>query len=666
MDKPADYSAGAGARATPSLVKQLLRAEQKHQTGNSSRQQKQSELQQSPTYSQELINANLCKLSDGLSAFQRCLGEEEKQQLKCPHRPEPELFRIELKSPPRPEPKSFRIELKSSPPRSSSEVKILCETMNSHGLRKYMIRRLSCLKTLQQKVPKALQLSPNPARLILEAIGMFYTLGSNTYVEGSPLITERRALVLLLECFLRMIGEGEDEGSSVEIENGEKEEAGQAALAWYRRLNFEGGILKAQEIDARGLLLFIGCFGIPQAFRNEDIKDLLHQSYIKMISSSLRRSSVLMAKIPEIIEGMLNQNMVVDAVYFTFCFGLEDRFNPQRLLTSFLHESEVSLCNKIQTFEQNKGSKDSALQEIIGAKRRYLGTLKSVIQCLGRNNIDHSKFLSEWQIGEKVIGLEKEIAQFRKNLKDEQRMEQKRKNDETEWLNNKEVKHSHFPNPWTPQQRVVNHVDRSNTLLESDRTAGHFYGHSVYPSVYHGPVAGSIHENIVGSLAGPMGGVAMVVPGAGISAGTDVVLSRVDGSLRDATVYDRLPSHRYAYRSPSYLEGPNTITGDAYSRPPPYMENSMGLSNTTPGDVNRPPPYSQGSAGLPNTITGDFYRPPPHLGGSMRLSNTIPPPYQLAATGPTTEPYRSSGSQAVDAVPSGAIAHPSSSLYWQR
>lgn len=40
----------------------------------------------------------------------------------------------------------------------------------------------------------------------------------------------------------------------VEIENAEKEEAGQAALVWYRRLNFEGGILKAKEIDARGLL----------------------------------------------------------------------------------------------------------------------------------------------------------------------------------------------------------------------------------------------------------------------------------------------------------------------------------------------------------------------------------------------------------------------------
>lgn len=86
------------------------------------------------------------------------------------------------------------------------------------------------------------------------------------------------------------------------------------------------------------------------------------------------------------------------------------------------------------------------------------------------------------------------------------------------------------------------------------------------------------------------------------------------GSHGGATVYDGLSSRGYAYRPSYYLEGPNTITGDTH----------------------------------------------------MGFSNTIPPPYQLVATGAATELYRSSGSRAVDAVPSGALAHPSSSLYRQR
>nr|XP_033511160.1 protein diaphanous homolog 1-like [Nicotiana tomentosiformis] len=184
------------------------------------------------------------------------------------------------------------------------------------------------------------------------------------------------------------------------------------------------------------------------------------------------------------------------------------------------------------------------------------------------------------------------------------------------------------------------------------------------------------------------------------------------GSRGDATVYDRLPSHRYAYRPSSYLEGPNTIAGDTYRpglymessaglpntipaegsaglpntipgdsnmpppylegsaglpntitgnayRPAPYMESSKGLPNTIPGDSNRPPQYLEGSVGLPNTITGNAYRPPPYLEGSTGLPNTIPPPYQFADTVPATELYQSSGSRAVG-------AHLSSSLYWQR
>ncbi|XP_009801927.1 protein FRIGIDA-like [Nicotiana tabacum] len=639
MNTRADAATATAGSATPSLATQLVKAEQK-----------QSELQQSSThFTHSVPIANLRKLSDALSGFQRCFGElqrhidtirtsidsslllllprnNEHSTTTTPPAPpflEPEPYELseeeeeeeekeKLKSPPRAEPKSFRLELKFPPP---SVVEILCETMNSNGLQKYMIRHLSNIKTLKRRVPKALKLSPNPARLILECIGDFYSQGSDTYVQGS---SERQVKVLLLECFLNMMGE------SV-IKNEVKEEAEQAALTWIKRLNFKGGILQAQEIECRGLLLLIGCFGIPQAFTNKDIKDLLHQSYIKMISASLRRSGFLMAKIPEIIEGMLKQNRVVEAVHFVYCFGLEERFNPRRLLTSFLQESEVSLLDTIKSYEEMKGSQDSVVVAKSIGVRRYVAGLRSVIQCLGRHNIDHSKFLPGWQFGMKITRLEREIAQLRKRMKIDREVARKRKIDEAKWLGNKEVKHSHFPNPCLPQhRRVANHVDDSNnTLLEGGGTADHIYGHSLYPPVLHGPVTGSIHENVVGSLAGPGAGISASADGihAGISAGTDVVMQGVSyagghegsqvncttgqmgshagqlyGSRGDAAVYDRLPSHSYAYRPSSYLECsgsmglPNTILGDAY-RPPPYLECSMGLPSTITGDVFRPRPY---------------------------------------------------------------------------
>ncbi|KAJ8537975.1 hypothetical protein K7X08_014515 [Anisodus acutangulus] len=689
MKKPTVSAAAAGAMppSEPSL--------------NTQSETQQSDFQ--PTQSQESINANLRKLSNALSAFQRCLIEVEQHidsartsidsamlQLLTPppHTTNTTPPPATLPGPePEPEPScesdpseveneneveddveeeedgdgdenedGEEEEVKSP---SRSELETLCETNNSIGLKKYMITHLSDINELREQVPKALKLSPNPGRLVLECI-----------------INSSRGLasVLTLECLLLMMGEAKGEGRVVEIEKGAKQEAEEVALAWRARMITQGGVLKAHEMDARALLLLIGCFGIPERFMDRDIRYLVNGSGARGISGALRRSSVLMKKIPEIIEWMLKNDIVVGAVDIAYTFGIEERFNPRRILTSFLHNSEVSYMNKVKGLEQGIA--------VRAGKKKHLSDLKSVSECLERHKIDPSKLLPGWQIDVRIMNLEKDIAELDKHIGEkelaeltkhigDQKMAQKRKLDVTESLSgsfsNKEMKPSHYPNPFPPQQqRVVNHVDGSNNiLLERGGTAGHIYGYSLSPSVLHGTVAGSMHENVVGSLAGPAGGVvAMDGAGAGklvqgVQGGTLVdhtpgqIGSRT-GQLYaprgDAAVHDRLASHIYAYRSLSYLEG----------------SGSTGLPNVIPSDSYRPPPYVEGSAGLPNTIAGDTYRPPTYLEGSSGLPNTIPAPYQFADTVPATALYRSSGSRAVDAVPSAALAHPSSSLYWKK
>ncbi|XP_016449415.2 protein FRIGIDA isoform X1 [Nicotiana tabacum] len=717
MAKPADTA----ATATP----------QSQQTVNDSLQNvnKQSEFQQPPTHSQDDSIANLRKLTDSLSAFQRCFAdlhqhidsirtvidsmlpplttnttplptsspppapaaEPEPSWESDPSEGEGEEKEKEkeeeVKSPPHPELKSaHRAELES-----------LCKTMSGRGLRRYMGMHLSDIKGLLEQVPKALRLSPNPARLVLECVGKFYSQKGSVFVKCSHMVRSRLASVLVLECFLLL-------GINDEIEKRVKQEAEQAALAWRKRLIAEGGVLKAKEIDARGLLMLIGSFGIPGRFRNEDIRDLLQVSCIKRYYRALRRSNVLVAKIPEIIEGMLKQKMEVDAVHIAYTFGFEDRFNPQRLLTSFLLDTKESL----KKMKENSHGSHAAVNE---EKRKHLFALKSVIKCLERHDTDPSKLIPGWQINEKIMKLEKEIAELDKQTGG--KMAQKRKLDETESsrrFRNKEAKQSRIP-PWLRQQRVVNHVDSDCTLLER-QNAGHVHGYTVSSSVLHGPVAGSMHENVADSLAAT---VAMGRDGArilasvdgiraGISEGMDIVqqgasyagghgrtlvdstpeqigshTGQLYGWCGNAAVYDGLASCSYAYRPSSYLEGstglPNTQPSDAY-RSPPYLEGSTGLPNTIHSDAHRPPPYLEGSAGLPNAIHSDAYRPPPYLEGSAGLPNAIPGDvagrssasdiYQVADTVTASELYRNRGSRAVDVVSSAASAHPSSYLYWPR
>ncbi|CAN4086521.1 unnamed protein product [Withania somnifera] len=596
----------------PTAVEAKSQLQHEQQTVNASQRNvsQQSEFQQAAI----LSIANFNKLSDAFSAFHRCFAELQKHvdsirtvidSMRPPDNaaisaaaPAPKL---EQEASPKSDP-SEEEEMKST----RSELVSLCERMDGRGLRKYMITQLADIDGLVEEVSKALKLSPNPASLVLDCLGKFYLQGSKAYVKGSPVVNARKASILILQCFLLM---GTDEG--VEFKKEVKEEAEQGALAWRKRLIAEGGLRKACDMDARGLLLLIGCFGIPGGFKNEDIRDLLLASpFKKNMAGSLTRSSVFTEKIPEIIEGMVNEKMEIEAVDIAYTFGIKDRINPQKLLTSFLRESQEPL-------KKMKGKSQGSLADV-----KHLSALRSVIKCSRRHSIDLSELLSGWKINEKITSLEKEIA------KGEKKMAQKRKIDETESsgrINNKEAKRPHFPNPQLQQERVVNHIDSNRALLEGG-TAGYMYGYSLSPSVLHGPVGGSIHEN-VGSLAGIMRGVSAgteVIPQAGSYAGghrrtlvdstsgqTGSHTGQLYGLHSDVAMYDRLSAHSYAYGAQSYLEG---------------------------------------SRGLPNTTTD--------VAGQSSAAG----PYQFDDTVRAIELYRSSGLRAVDVAPSATSAHHSSNL----
>ncbi|XP_042495507.1 inactive protein FRIGIDA-like [Macadamia integrifolia] len=177
---------------------------------------------------------------------------------------------------------------------SWSEFESLCETMGSRGLRKYIASRLSDVAKLREEAPAALKRAPNPAKLVLDCIGRFYLQGSKAYTKDSPMVPARQASVLMLEFFL--LADCVENGTDPLV----KEEAEAAAVAWRKRLISEGGVSKAHSVDARGLLLFIGCYGIPSVFGYQDLSDLIRSSSPREIADALRRSRFLLDRVPGI------------------------------------------------------------------------------------------------------------------------------------------------------------------------------------------------------------------------------------------------------------------------------------------------------------------------------------------------------------------------------
>ncbi|XP_073270834.1 protein FRIGIDA-like [Primulina huaijiensis] len=361
-----------------------------------------------------------------------------------------------------------------------SELEKLCKTMCSRDVKKYLIGKLSNIDKLREEVPKALKLAPNPSKLVLECLGRFFLQGSKAYTKNSPMIPAREASVLILECFLLMMGMADDDGSLM-IDKGVKEEAENVAVAWRKRLLSEGGLAKASEIDARGLLLFLSCFGILNKFKRDDIRDLVVAGNVKEILGVLQKSRELMNKIPEMVEWFIKNRKELDAVDLVYTFGLVETFNPQSILISFLRESKE---NGKRIRKAAMGSAAATLE----ANKKQLAPLRAIVERLERYEIDPSKLLPGWQILQKISSLEKDIANY-----DSKQGEKgnKRRSTETDTSRKMRIQEA-------KRVRFTSHGPQHNALDHVDGLPSHIYNYSVTPSVvYGGPGAGLIPENML-------------------------------------------------------------------------------------------------------------------------------------------------------------------------
>ncbi|KAK7350754.1 hypothetical protein VNO77_09680 [Canavalia gladiata] len=390
--------------------------------------------------------------------------------------------------------------------KEENELISLCQTMCSRGLRKYVLSHLSETTSLQEQVPVALKSAPRPSKLVFECIGRFFLQGSKAYTKDSPMIPARQASVQVMEYYLMSgcVDSGAEGDSSL------KKEAESAAVSWRKRLFVEGGVAKASEVDARGLILFIACFGIPGVFRDEDICNLIRVSNAREISHALRQSQLLLKRVSDIAEGMTKKGMVVEAVDLAYTFGFEEKFSPQTALTSFLQKSE-------ETWKKVKQEAHDHHNVLKGADEKYLAVLKSAVNCLEGHKIDFVKLLPGWQLKDKIMVLEKDISDTKKKIEEKAVLKRKMdKSNSSSKMKIPEPKRTRFTVKDTSvaspsvtilqEQRIVSHMNGNSSydgLLSAHFLDGRSYGYpNNYPtaaSMQIGSVSRSLPESYLGS-----------------------------------------------------------------------------------------------------------------------------------------------------------------------
>lgn len=177
---------------------------------------------------------------------------------------------------------------------SLSELEGLCRAMCSRGMRRYIAAHLSDREKLREEVPKALKYAVNVPKLVFDCLGKFYLQGTKAFAKDSPMILSRDASIFMLECFLLSMGM---DGVVIAVDKSVKGSADDAAMNWKKRLVAEGGLAKANLVDSRGLLFLIACFGVPNSFKREDVRDLVVAANAKEIVDVLKKSQLLMDNI---------------------------------------------------------------------------------------------------------------------------------------------------------------------------------------------------------------------------------------------------------------------------------------------------------------------------------------------------------------------------------
>ncbi|KAE8676299.1 FRIGIDA-like protein 3 [Hibiscus syriacus] len=306
-------------------------------------------------------------------------------------------------------PDSVASETNSEETKSSFEVKLypqlvkLCEEMDSKGLHKFISDNRKNLAALKEEIPWALKAAASPSRLVLESLEGFYS-SEVPIVDGkkdSNLLGLRRTCIMLMECLSFLLSNLDMVSVSAVISDDFKEQAKSIAEEWKPKLDaLDMDYSNGNSLEAHAFLQLLATFGIASDFNEEELSRLIPMVSRRRQAADLCRSLGLSEKMPGVVEVLVNNGRLIDAVNLAFSFELTDQFSPVPLLKSYLKEAR-----KASPVVKPGNASPTAQIEV---NERELSALKAVIKCVEEHNLEDQYPVDPLQ--KRVILLEKAKA----------------------------------------------------------------------------------------------------------------------------------------------------------------------------------------------------------------------------------------------------------------
>ncbi|KAL6909569.1 hypothetical protein ACP4OV_001850 [Aristida adscensionis] len=271
---------------------------------------------------------------------------------------------------------------------SAEELGRMCEQMAAREVRRYVAARLRDREWLRAAGPGALRRAPDPATLVLRAVGRYYICAGSKDAEA--------ACLLLLELYVRAGCPRRRDRGQREAEL--REEARETALTWRSRiLHLKGRLGDASAREARGLALFMAAFGVPDELPAQELYELLEAGDGMACTKVFRFSKPFVRKMRDVVVEMINKDMYLQAIRLILAFEFQNAFPLGQILTHIMEKVEHG---------RKEESEELAL---IKRDKEELTLLRSITKCVEDHKLCPSEF-SDLNITERIALLEERVG----------------------------------------------------------------------------------------------------------------------------------------------------------------------------------------------------------------------------------------------------------------
>ncbi|GAB2218755.1 hypothetical protein Drorol1_Dr00001987 [Drosera rotundifolia] len=197
-------------------------------------------------------------------------------------------------------------------------------TMDGRALQMFLNGRVNDHETLRGEVVGGLQMSHDPAKLVLDAMHGFYADDFEGDDAGFDLNVVRRSCILLLEQLMLL---------NRRIKNPVRERAMELAVKWKWKMT----AVREHYLEVVGFLQLVASYGLATGLDKDELVEFVVTAAQHPHAPTLCRSLGLADKVPDIIQKLIDCGQPFDAIKLVFDFKLPDRFPPVPILRAYLH-----------------------------------------------------------------------------------------------------------------------------------------------------------------------------------------------------------------------------------------------------------------------------------------------------------------------------------------